>query len=315
MTKDSPLFFHANGKLLLSGEYLVMKGAIALALPLKKGQSLCIQSQTEGFLHWEAGTLHGLWFNALFNRELKIVRSSDHTKANALKAILEAAINLNKNTMSKLEGRSVKTQLEFNPDWGWGSSSTLITNMAHWLNVNPYELLELTFGGSGYDIACANQPDPIFFQREEKHIAVNSCNFNPPFKNELYFVYSGKKQSSRKEISRFDQSLIYDEEIKSISEISKLMTSTKSLHEFGRLMEEHEKIIGNIVQSKPIKHEHFMDFRGYTKSLGAWGGDFFMAASSEKPEYIKSYFEKKGLNTCFTFDQIVLLNDIKQIKP
>ena len=36
--------FHANGKLLLTGEYAVLDGAKAIGLPTKRGQSLQILS-------------------------------------------------------------------------------------------------------------------------------------------------------------------------------------------------------------------------------------------------------------------------------
>ena len=34
--------FYSNGKLLLTGEYLVLNGAVALAIPTKFGQTLTI---------------------------------------------------------------------------------------------------------------------------------------------------------------------------------------------------------------------------------------------------------------------------------
>ena len=50
------MVFKSNGKFLLTGEYLVLKGATALALPLKKGQSLDVEilDGNEGLIHWDA---------------------------------------------------------------------------------------------------------------------------------------------------------------------------------------------------------------------------------------------------------------------
>ena len=42
------------------------------------------------------------------------------------------------------------------------TSSTLIANLAKWSNVDPYILLSETFGGSGYDIACASAKKALF---------------------------------------------------------------------------------------------------------------------------------------------------------
>ena len=36
--------FYSHGKLLLTGEYLVLDGALALAVPCKLGQSLTVRS-------------------------------------------------------------------------------------------------------------------------------------------------------------------------------------------------------------------------------------------------------------------------------
>ena len=39
--------YRANGKLLLTGEYLVLKGALALALPTKLGQTMTVRHYEE----------------------------------------------------------------------------------------------------------------------------------------------------------------------------------------------------------------------------------------------------------------------------
>ncbi|MCU4175475.1 GYDIA family GHMP kinase [Carboxylicivirga sp. N1Y90] len=309
MNQQNTPYFHANGKLLLSGEYLVLIGAKALAIPLNKGQSLSVHPSTNGFLSWEAMDPNGLWFRVIFDDQFNVIKSTDPEKASGLQNILKVANELNSNTSRRLSGKLVKTLLEFDPNWGWGSSSTLIANLAQWLEVDPYILLELTFGGSGYDIACATSSRPLFYQRDKNQVKVSTCDFNPQFKDQLYFIYSGKKQSSRNEIARFDKSKNYTHEIKLITEIGELMAFAQNINDFGRLMNEHEKIISSIVHHIPIKNEHFSDFRGYTKTLGAWGGDFFMALSDEGSSYIKEYFAIKGLNTCFSFDEIALMNN------
>ena len=39
--------YSSHGKFLLTGEYLVLKGALALALPLKLGQSMTVETFPE----------------------------------------------------------------------------------------------------------------------------------------------------------------------------------------------------------------------------------------------------------------------------
>ena len=45
--------FHANGKLLISGEYVVLDGGLALAIPTKKGQFLHFEPTNHSILHWK----------------------------------------------------------------------------------------------------------------------------------------------------------------------------------------------------------------------------------------------------------------------
>ena len=47
-------YFHSNGKLLLSGEYFVLDGAVALAIPTKFGQSLFVRQNSEKQISWRS---------------------------------------------------------------------------------------------------------------------------------------------------------------------------------------------------------------------------------------------------------------------
>ena len=155
--------YFSHGKFLLTGEYLVLKGALALALPLKLGQSFTVETVCTPSLQWNAYQPDGPWFSVTLNSEnLEIINCDDRPKAEKLAQILKAVKRLNPAAFK--EGLYFETHLDFNPNWGLGSSSTLIANLARWANVNPYELLKLTFGGSGYDIACATAERPIYYQ-------------------------------------------------------------------------------------------------------------------------------------------------------
>ena len=46
--------FFANGKLLLTGEYAVLRGACALALPTKFGQHLTVEENNSNFINWKS---------------------------------------------------------------------------------------------------------------------------------------------------------------------------------------------------------------------------------------------------------------------
>ena len=303
--------FHANGKLMLTGEYLVLQGARALALPLNLGQSLEVTTinDANGMIHWDAYTPKGFWFASIFSKhDFTVHASDDMDKADNLSKIFRAIKSLNPNILQDKNDYFFTTRLEFDKDWGLGSSSTLISLLAQWANVNPYELLKMTMGGSGYDIACATASQPIIYHLENGNPIVEKANFKPAFSDKLYFVYQGHKQSSGKEVKSFKeraQKLDLSSEISEISDISENLIKTSSFNDFCALLTRHEEIMSRCLEQPELKTK-FTDFQGVVKSLGAWGGDFFLAATEMSESEVKSYFNKKGLNTVIRYNKIVL---------
>jgi len=301
--------FRSNGKLLITGEYVVLDGAKALAIPTKYGQSLSIEETNNNSISWKSfDEKRTIWFENTFildNGKIlqPIPDSSDISKR--LIQILEAAQELNPNFLKATKGCNISTQLEFNRNWGLGTSSTLINNIAQWADVNAYQLLEKTFGGSGYDIACAQHNTPINFQLETKHLpVVNSVEFNPTFKDHLYFVYLNKKQNSRDGIKAYKSlNKVNNSTISDINAITEETIRTTKLSTFESLLSEHESIIGKLLNQKPIKSKLFSDFNGSIKSLGAWGGDFILATSLTNPE---DYFKSKGFDVVIPFSTMVI---------
>ena len=58
---------YSNGKLLLTGEYVVLDGATSLAVPTKYGQDLVLEPIEEPILVWGSFTNEGVcWFEAQF---------------------------------------------------------------------------------------------------------------------------------------------------------------------------------------------------------------------------------------------------------
>ena len=306
--------YQAHGKFLLTGEYLVLKGALALALPLKLGQSLEVEQleTNNNQLHWEAYQPKGKWFSVTLNRDnLESFSTDDPDKATKLCEILQAVKQLNPKAF---EGNDLEfiTRLDFNPNWGLGSSSTLIANLAQWADVNPYELLKLTFGGSGYDIACATAEQPIYYQLIDGKPQVETVDFRPPFAEHLFFVYQGQKQSSSKEIKAFlakANPMDLRNDIEAVSEISRAIPTCESLDEFGLLMQCHERIIACCIGQEPVQ-KRFPDFEGVLKSLGAWGGDFILAATERDEHYVKTYFKIKGLGVIFRYNDLLFWKNV-----
>ena len=196
--------YHSHGKLLISGEYLVLKGALALAVPCNRGQSLIYDSSKEKELLWESYDEKGsAWFKATFSiKDFDIIATDQTDIAKRLRSVLKEVRKQNSTFILQKGGR-VKTVLEFDRQWGLGTSSTLISNIAQWSNTNPYELLKQTFGGSGYDIACAQAKSPLLFSNKNQTLKVESCEFNPSFKEQLFFVYLNQKKDSCEAVKRF----------------------------------------------------------------------------------------------------------------
>ena len=302
--------YHSHGKFLLTSEYLVLKGALALALPLKLGQSLQVSlADTDTHrLHWIAQQPDKLWFSVLFDSDtLQIISTDDPIKAEKLASILKAVKQLKPTAFYGGDLR-FRTHLDFNPEWGLGSSSTLIANLAQWANVNPYELLKLTFGGSGYDLACATAEQPIYYQLIENKPQTKPSDFQPSFANQLFFVYQGQKQSSSKEIKAFLEKtnpIDLQKDIEAVSEISRAVPKCENLDEFAMLMQCHERIISRCIGQEPVQ-KRFPDFEGVLKSLGAWGGDFILVATEWSENQVREYFKEKGLNVIFKYKDLVL---------
>lgn len=305
------MHFRSNGKLLLTGEYLVLRGAKALAVPLIKGQSIEIEEiENEGNPHimWHAFAPDKLWFKTSFELpSLDIMATDDRKRSAKLQLILLTLKQLNTSIFDGKITYKIKTQLEFEPEWGFGSSSTLIANLTRWAKVDPYTLLNLSIGGSGYDIACATATKPLFYQLKLMRPIVQFVEFKPPFADNLYLVYQGNKQDSGDSIVKFNQQtnkFSLEKEIAQISEISEQIATTQTYSMFCDLMDEHEAILGNLLQTAPLKTK-FPDFDGHIKSLGAWGGDFFLAISELPTEQIFAYFAGKGLQTIFKYNELI----------
>ena len=295
--------FYSNAKLLITGEYLVLNGAKALALPLSCGQSLNSKKTNDNTIKWNSFDLkNNIWFNALIDKDnLKIIESSDSNIAKRLTEILKSIRNHNNAFLNK-NGCEIETKLNFDKDWGLGTSSTLISNLSKFANVDPYIILNETFGGSGYDIACSNIKDPILFSLDNGKRVIQKVEFDPPFKNNLYFVYLNKKQNSSKEILRYSNIKISSSDIDKVTSISKQMIVTKSQQEFNVLLDYHEEILSSVLKRDTIRTELFSDFEGSIKSLGAWGGDFILSSSKSNPS---DYFTSKGFSRVINYSDMV----------
>jgi mevalonate kinase len=300
--------YFSNGNLLISGEYFVLTGAKALAIPLKYGQQMNVKpiEDNKKIIHWEAYELDNPWFKAIFHSDnLEIIYSNHQEKAVWLQNVLR---NIFKNSEIIDENKSynVLCFIHFSANWGWGSSSSLICNLASWAKIDPFVLNKNISRGSGYDIAASLSQSPVFYQIIDNKPEIIPARFNPDFHDSIYFVHLGTKQNTAESIEMNLKAIVRNKTlVKVISELTEKMAGENNPDEFIRYVDEHEKVISTTLKMTTIKEKFFSDFDGGIKSLGSWGGDFIMAVSHHTDSYIMKYFKNKGLETVFKFDEII----------
>jgi len=299
---------------LLTGEYLVLEGASALAVPTKFGQDLSVEKIKEPQLIWGSFTNTGdCWFEAVFELpKLRLVQATFNSDsdgsadfiAETLQDILLESRKLNPEFLKSEHGFQVKTNLTFPRDWGLGTSSTLINNIAKWAKIDAFQLLWNSFSGSGYDIANAQYNSPILYEVKNQKPVIQKVDFIPSFSDQLFFVHLNKKQDSKDGIARFKEKREKtNNEIQLVSEISRQLIKQQKLSEFEKLIHEHEKIISSIIELPTVKESIFPDYFGTLKSLGAWGGDFILATGNKDTP---QYFKTKGYTTILRYSDMVL---------
>lgn len=300
----------AHGKLLLTGEYAVLDGALALALPLRYGQRLRAEpGDKSGILLWKSLDHNGkAWFEATFSLPgLTLMDTAGETTATILQAILRACRQQAPAFLNFDTGLQVITQTDFPREWGLGTSSTLIALLARWAGVDPYRVLFDTFGGSGYDIACAFAEGPLLYRLINLHPEIQPAGFHPVFSDRLFFVFLGKKQNSREGIRHYRQYATENRNlVDDISAITRQCLQCADLGMFTGLLLEHERLIGRALGLPRAQDLYFADFPGVVKSLGAWGGDFVLAAGSGSADETFAYFKRKGCDTCIPYGKMVL---------
>lgn len=292
--------FYSNGKLLLTGEYLVLDGAPAIALPTKYGQSLEVQEANDRS-SWKSYDQEGnCWFSMDFDLADVLADRYDVADEQEKKIVilLQEMYRMNANCFPS-DINEFTTKLDFDKNWGLGTSSTLVNNLAQFAQVDPYRLLAKSFGGSGYDIACAQADQPILYQDG----SYQNIDLPAIIRDHLYFVYLNKKQNSREAI-KYYRNLTTDKYlfIKQLKNINQQLLSVTHFEEAKKWMTEHERLIGGLLGQEPVKERLFPELDAAVKSLGAWGGDFVAVLADHD---VRHYFMSKGYSTIFTYKELI----------
>lgn len=306
---------YGHGKLLITSEYFVLDGALALALPTKFGQHLKVkqlQADTD-LLYWVAlDSKHKPWLKAVFGKKNFEILAGESEAAQRLSNCLIQARRLNPAFLNDGFDVAVETQLEFPNDWGLGSSSTFIYALAAWADVDAYTLLQATLGGSGYDVACAGSETAILYVLKNNSPEVQSVEWCPSFKDHLYFAHLGKKKLSSDGI-RYYREKLNDKSaaVRRLTEITQSILASDTLSDFSSLVEEHEQLISKELQMERVYDIMFSDFEGSCKSLGAWGGDFVLLTHEGSEETLKGYLSSKNIHTVLSWNEMMYTPQVK----
>jgi len=289
--------YQAHGKLMLFGEYVVMRGLPAIAFPIQFGQHLTVA--TADFWQWDSFENNQLWFSLRFNEYLQILETNNSEIAEKLLSILSDLKTQHPDKF--LAPKHFKVQSNFNRNWGFGSSATLISLLAQWSEVDAYQLNDRHFGGSGYDIACAVAQGPIWYDRETR--MVRELPLPLAITEKMLFVYLGKKQNSQQEVLKFSNISIPPEKLEELNDCLSKISEVENIEVFEEIVNTHEALLSEILQRPTLKSVQFEDYDYAIKSLGAWGGDFFLATCRNVDE-ARMYFIEKGFEVSFTYNML-----------
>ena len=304
--------FSANGKLMLTGEYLVLDGAQSLAVPTLLGQHLEVAlTDVPDVLTWESLEADGnCWLQAEFSRKAlrQNIPAVQREPRARLGRLLHHIFEQHPLLWPAGSGLHLRTRIDFDRSWGLGSSATLSYLLAAFAGIDPYDLNYSEFGGSGYDIACAGSDGPISYQLVQGRPQVAHLATNLPGLEGCYFVHLAKKQDSREAIKNYRAQAGADlyRYTSELDELTTALIHTSDREEAAGLLRQHEALVGYVTHQLPVGRGLFADFKGTVKSLGAWGGDFILAVPTTQID-VPGYFASHGLTTCIPARELLRL--------
>ncbi|GAA5220176.1 GYDIA family GHMP kinase [Membranihabitans marinus] len=280
---------------------------MALSAPLKWGQTMKVTESSGSDLRWVTLDHEGKkWFECILNLiDFSIEKTNDEEKAKFIQQLVTSLIQLNSDFLSKWKKYKVDCVLEFNPAWGFGSSSTLITNLATWAEVSPFELFFETQVGSGFDIASAMADAPILYQKDDESLTFEEIDLSQVVIDHSVVFYRGNKVNSHGAVEKWKMGKkVKSVDIDQMNSLSNAITNCNSVSTYQDAVKEHELLVKKYIDVDCIQSQ-FSDYEGTMKSLGAWGGDFGLAVH-EDADYTLQYLKTKGIDTAFKLGDILL---------
>jgi len=270
-----------------------------------------VGQQSDRTLYWEVNDLQSNWFWVrLSTQTFNVIDTNSPLQAETLIKALHACKELRPSFLNESSSYHVVNTIDFNPNWGLGTSSTFINNLAQWAQVDPMVLHDELSNGSGYDIACAGSSSPLIFHKTDEGSKAIPVHWFPSFADQLGFVYLNRKQSSRQSVRDFTGRKVTPEQIEQISTLTDNIVSCHDVKRFRELIEKHDTIMAGILDQSTIQSALFKDFNGSIKSLGAWGGDFALAVCQAGFSAMADYFVKEGYPTLLPWDIVLNTEDV-----
>ncbi|MCT3808653.1 30S ribosomal protein S6 [Elizabethkingia anophelis] len=282
-----------------------MDGAKALAIPTKPGQDLSAEKIDDhrSLIHWETYREGKLWLKTCIDYKNLFVTETNIANASAfILKIFSTLKDMGSESLEADYSYILKSNVQFPENFGLGSSSTLMNNIANWGNVDAFALNDIALGGSGYDIAVAKAGAPIIYTRNGGNKTVETVNYSPSFKDQLLFVHLNKKQDSREGITMYKQMEKSQDLIHYFSKLTDEILISENLENFSLIMEYHEKTMSNFLKISTVKEKYFKNAPSFFKSLGAWGGDFIL--TTKFCDY-ENYFLHNGFPNFFSYDELI----------
>lgn len=303
--KTNIVQFSAPGKIMLSGEYAVLSGAKAILLPTKFRQYITARKNPSDHISWKSFYQNDCFFEGKYSwNEERFIKTNDPDKALYIQRLLRACTSLKSDILNSVS--EIETHLDFSPEWGMGSSASLIVNLSRIFNLNPLTINIMVSRGSGADINCSLADAPISFSKAKGNYQSKPLKLNLPFRDKLWFIYLGKKQKTETEVLRSLKTIFFPKhELAEIDALSETIISTSSLDEFESAVHRHETLISQHIRIPTLQQSLFSDFEGIVKSLGAWGGDMALVTWKGDEQFFRNYLSTKNIGTFFHFNQLI----------
>lgn len=293
--------YFSHGKILLTGEYAVLTGMEALALPVVPGQQLSvweIPSAGNAKVIWQGNEADGSpWCDVRIDSDIMhVVESNDEVTAQRLLHMLREIKSHQPEFFSHKTIR-VETRCEFDRSFGLGSSSSLVACLSAYSGTDIFALQQAGFGGSGYDAAVCATGKPIAYWLEKGVPNFAPWQLDPGLTGHWYLAFPGKKINSRNAIADTREGLAAMQSdtfmLQQLNACIQAVKNPRSIPLLEAMLEMYQALISQALglpkayddlEIKPMQG-------GLCKWLGAWGGDVLLINENIKNQYSDKFSE------------------------